>query len=282
VDVPAFDPRSGRLEVPWERLEQAAAAGDPSALGRWAHRIGTARLRHLLENHPQEPVTRLRAALAALPFVPGSVRLCGAVASLATHPDAALATAAASTAGALLASDPHDLETWEVTAATIAESCASLAAATEPGPAGGVRRAALGALARAAARCPPPREALARDPDAEVRRAAILALDAHGEDVDLTGALMDSDPQVVSAAAARACQRARAAGTAPAPALLGAARRFARARTAVPEDVAELLDCLVVSSDPGDRKLLEKVAAASWAPVRRQAQSLLSASAPAP
>jgi hypothetical protein len=76
ADRPSYNRRTGLLEVPLQGLRKAAERGDRAELGRWAARIGVARLGKALAD-PDRSLAL--AALDSVPYLPDRLLLLDAV-----------------------------------------------------------------------------------------------------------------------------------------------------------------------------------------------------------
>ena len=273
--------RTGKLVPAFAELVKARKRGDRSALGRLGDRIGPARLAQAMGGSDARVA---EAALAAAPLARGGILLVGAIADQLAAPDPARAVAAATALGALLdGATPTALEDWDVPPDLVARACGglhALAARKEATPP--ARLAALDAILEAAPSCGSYGDlaSLARDPAAEIRRAAVLVAAAGSERASvLPGAIADSDRGVSAAAAAAECRvEARAARggkeRAPAAPAVATARTLAAAPSTAPADAVEMLDCLAAAGTPADRTLLDELRRGPPSPVRDRAVEL--------
>ena len=273
--------RTGKLVPAFAELVKARKQGDRSALGRLGDRIGPARLAQAIAGGDARVA---EAALAAAPLARGGILLVGSIADQLGATDPARALAAAAALGALLdGARPTALEDWDVPADLVARACGglhALASRKEALPA--ARLAALDAILAAAPSCGSYGDlaALARDPAAEIRRAAVLAAAAGPErSAVLPGAIADGDRSVSAAAAAAECRveaRAVRGGKErpPAAPAVAIARTMAAAPSTPPADAVELLDCLAAAGTPTDRALLDELRRGPPSPVRDRAVEL--------
>lgn len=271
---PTFDPHTGRLEPSLGELVKAAAGRDRVLVARLAARFSTGRLLSVLDGATApvpavpsgkasgEAVTpeQARAVLAAIDTLPAPVRFLEAVTPLLGHADRDVAEAAAGTLGRMLGrDDPAALSDWEVSLEAISRACAGLLGAAElPVAAASLRLAALDALSEARRVCPAPGVGLLRDPDPEIRRAAVLALGRSRAPAaaDAVSALMRDDASTVaSAATALACAE-QPPGRSD-PKLLGAVRALALLGDTPAEDTVDMVRCVAASNAPEDQRLLE-------------------------
>ena len=273
--------RTGKLVPAFAELVKARKRGDRSALGRLADRMGPARLAQAIAGSDARAA---EAALTAAPLARGGILLVGTIADQLWAQDPARAVAAAAALGALLdGAVPTALEDWDVPPDLVSRACGALHAlaarkeATSP-----VRLAALDAILEAAPSCGSYGDlaSLARDPAAEIRRAAVLVAAAGPERTAvLSGAIADSDKSVSAAAAAAECRvEARAARGGkerpPAAPAIAAARTMAAAPSTPPADAVEMLDCLAAAGTPADRTLLDELRRGPPSPVRDRAVEL--------
>ena len=273
--------RTGKLVPAFAELVKARKRGDRSALGRLGDRIGPARLAQAIGGTDARVA---EAALAAAPLARGGILLVGAIADQLAASDPARAVAAAAALGALLdGARPTALEDWDVPPDLVARACGglhALAARKEATPP--ARLAALDAILEAAPSCGSYGDlaSLARDPAAEIRRAAALVAATGPERTSvLSGAIADGDRTVSGAAAAAECRvEARAARGGkerpPAAPAVAIARTMAAAPSTAPADAVEMLDCLAAAGTPADRTLLDELRRGSPSPVRDRAVEL--------
>ena len=274
--------RTGKLVPALAELVKARKRGDRSALGRLGDRIGPARLAQAIAG-TDERVSE--AALAAVPLARGGIVLVGAIADQLGASDPARAVAASAALGALLdGAVPTALEDWDVPPDLVARACGglhALAARKEAAPP--ARLAALDAILEAAPSCGAYGDlaALAHDPAAEIRRAAVLVAAAGPERTAvLPSAIGDADRGVSASAAAAECRvEARAARgggkeRSPAAPAVAAARTLAAAPSTAPADAVEMLDCLAAGGTPADRTLLDELRRGPPSPVRDRAVEL--------
>jgi len=250
----AVNRRTGLFEPPVAELRKAAERGDRAELLRAAGRLGPARLTRALADSDRRLVL---AVLESIPLLPAGVLLLDQVVPLCTGPDPAIRERALRTAAALLGSDADRLEEWEIPTESTRAACQALAttAANEREPTA-ARLVALQGLADAASLCAgslkPAQLLTSRVP--EIRRAAVLALPAEPATNDvLLAAARDSDGRVAAAAGARLCaRRTKTRAPAAGPAL----HQLALGEGAAPEDVLDMLPCLLASKDPEDQKAI--------------------------
>ena len=273
--------RTGKLVPAFAELVKARKRGDRSALGRLGDRIGPARLAQAIGGTDERVA---EAALAAVPLARGGFVLVGAIADQLGASDPARAVAASAALGALLdGAVPTALEDWDVPPDLVARACGglhALAARREAAPP--ARLAALDAILEAAPSCGAYGDlaALAHDPAAEIRRAAVLVAAAGPERTAvLSSAIADADRGVSAAATAAECRvEARAARGGkerpPAAPAIAAARTLAAAPSTAPADAVEMLDCLAAAGTPADRTLLDELRRGPPSPVRDRAVEL--------
>jgi hypothetical protein len=273
--------RTGKLVPAFAELVKARKRGDRGALGRLGDRIGPARLAQAIAGNDERTA---EAALAAVPLTRGGIVLVGAIADQLGASDPVRAVAASAALGALLdGAVPTALEDWDVPPDLVARACGglhALAARKEAAPP--ARLAALDAILEAAPSCGAYGDlaALAHDPAAEIRRAAVLVAAASPERTAvLSSAIADADRGVSAAAAAAECRvEARAARGGkerpPAAPAIAAARTLAAAPSTAPADAVEMLDCLAAAATPADRTLLDELRRGPPSPVRDRAVEL--------
>jgi hypothetical protein len=273
--------RTGKLVPPFAELVKARKRGDRSALGRLADRLGSARLAQAIAGSDGRAA---EAALSAAPLARGGILLVGTIADQLWAQDPTRAVAAAAALGALLdGAVPTALEDWDVPPDLVSRACGGLhaVAARKEAPSA-VRLAALDAILAAAPSCGSYGDlaSLARDPAAEIRRAAVLVAAASPERTAvLSGAISDSDRSVSAAAAAAECRveaRTPRGGKErpPAAPAIAAARTMAAAPSTPPADAVEMLDCLAAGGTPADRTLLDELRRGPPSPVRDRAVEL--------
>ena len=230
AERPSYNRRTGLLEVPLLGLRKAAERGDRAEMGRWAARIGVARLAKALAD-PDRSLAL--AALDSVPFLPDRLLLLEAVLAQCGSADAQLGERALRTLGALLGdADPGLFHAWEVPDEVAQRACRVLAravawatAAALAAAAGGVDRAievrlaALQSLADANALCAGRNDlsALMHDASPDIRRAAILVLPPNRALSALREAIKDADPGVVAAAGVALCRQQLASRAKPMP-----------------------------------------------------------------
>jgi hypothetical protein len=258
--------RTGLFEPSALDLRKASERGDRAELARAATRLGPARLARLLGDSDRKTVL---AALEAVPFLDGGVLLLERVMPLlGASDDAVRARAVAATATLFAQNGPARLAEYEIAPETVSAVCQALAnaAANEAEPLS-TRLPAIQALLDAGASCAGQLKwdsfFASREP--EIRRAAVLAMpDADAKaSAALAAALKDGDSRVAGAAAGRLC---RAHG--PKQAALPQLRDLVIAGTVLPEDVVEMLPCLVASVDPADQRALTELQATGRTAVR--------------
>ena len=264
AERPSYNRRTGLLEVPLAGLRKAAEHGDRAELGRWAARIGVARLAKALAD-PDRSLAL--AALDSVPYLPDRLLMLDAVLTRCDSADVQLGERALRTLGALLGdADSSLLDAWEVPDEVAARACRVLAAAAgRVDRSIDVRLAALQSLADANALCAGKNDilALTRDPSPDIRRAAVLVLPANGARTlsALREASNDADPGVAAATGVALCRQqlgARAKRTPP-PGPTRPLRELVLAPGTPAEDAAEMLSCLIGSTDPADTKVLEQM-----------------------
>jgi hypothetical protein len=252
---------TGLIEAPLTGLRKAAEHGDRAELGRWAARIGVARLARALADSDRGLAL---AVLDSLPYLPSRLLLLEPVLARCESADAPISERALRTLGAILGeTDAALLEAWEVPNETAERACRVLAAtASRSDRDVGLRLVALQGLADANALCAGRQRvsALARDPSIEIRRAAVLLFSV-ADARALQDAGKDPDAGVVSASRATMCRlhlasAATANTTAPAPRPL---RELAALPDTPAEDAAEMLVCLAESKDPADAKAVQEL-----------------------
>jgi hypothetical protein len=271
-DRPAYNRHTGLFEPSFGELERAVKGGDRAEIGRWAARIGPARLAEAMRGPDRG---RLLAAVEAVSLLPGSVRLLDAVTPLPGAHDATIAERAARAVARMLdTSEPRRLDDWDIPADVVARACRGLAETSARAAAGvEARLAALDALAEGGTWCKEvPLAALLNDASPDIRRAALLAV--RYKDTAPTSALRqalgDPDRRVACAAAVAWCRIQRAPGPAGSP-----LRELILPDTAPVEDVMEVLPCLAISGDPADRKALEQIRRGRTPILRLRAGELL-------
>ena len=264
AEHPSTNPHTGLVEAPLAGLRKAAQRGDRADLGRWAARIGVARLARALADPDRSLVL---AALASVPFLPGRLLLLDAVLARCESADPQVKESALRTIGVLLDdTDPDLLDAWEIPAETAQAACRVLAAtAGSPDRAIDLRLAALQSLADASALCAARSDLLAvlRDPSPEIRRAAVLVtLPTNVRTLStLREASKDPDASVASAAGAALCRQQLTPRVKSVPGPARPLREFVVAQSTPVEDAAEMLSCLADSMDPTDVKTLEDLRA---------------------
>jgi hypothetical protein len=264
AERPPYNRRTGLVEPGLAGLRKAAERGDRAEMGRWAERIGPARLARALTEPDRDVVL---AVLDSLPTLAARLLLADAVLPLCHSSDAEIAGRAIGALGALLAeADPARLLEWDVPGESSRRACQSLAGIAEREAAAvELRLAALQALGDAGAVCAHPINlpALLRSPSAEIRRAALLALRPRDDAAlaALRAGERDADPLVAAAAGAALCRArltpGRTATGAPAERPL---REIALAAGTPIEDAAEMVPCLTGSGDAADARAAEELA----------------------
>lgn len=253
AERPTVNRRTGLFEIPLSELRKAAERHDRAELARAAGRLGPARLAKALAN----PDRRLAlAALEGIPLLPSGILLLDRVTPLLSSPDQAMRARAVGTAAALLAETDEDrLTEWEIPAETARDACRGLAkVALDEKEGSATRIAAMQGLADAPRACAgsfkPAQLLSAAAP--EIRRAAVLTLPPEAPVDTLLAAARDSDARVAAAAGARLCQR-----QAKIPAGQRPLHELALARNAEPEDVVDMVPCLMGSTDLAAQKAVE-------------------------
>lgn len=252
---------TGLIEAPLAGLRKAAEHGDRAELGRWAARIGVARLSRALADSDRGLVL---AVLDSLPFLPARLLMVEPVLARCESSDSAISERALRTLGTILGeADATLLEAWEIPREVSERACRVLAAnAGRTDRDRAVRLAALQGLADANVFCAGrhPMSALLRDPSPEIRRAAVLLSSvADARVVQECG--KDPDAGVVSASGVILCRLrlvpvAPSNSTGPAPRPL---RDLALQPGTPAEDAAEMLVCLAESKDPADAKAAQEI-----------------------
>jgi hypothetical protein len=264
AERPSYNRRTGLLEVPLLGLRKAAERGDRAELGRWAARIGVARLAKALAD-PDRSLAL--AALDSVVYLPERLLLLDGVLAQCNSSDAQMGERALRTTGALLSdADARLLETWEVPDEVTGRACRVLAAvAAREDREIEVRLAALQGLADANAICAGRNDimVLMHDPSSDIRRAAVLVLPPSGARTSsaLREASKDANPGVVAATGVVLCRQQLAPRAKPAPPSTPARpwRELVLAPSTPAEDAAEMLSCLADSSDPTDAKAFEEL-----------------------
>jgi hypothetical protein len=259
--------RTGLLEPPVSELRKAAERGDRAELSRAATRLGPARLARLVTDPDRKTVL---AALAAVPLLDAGVLLLESMRPLlGSSDDAVRAGAIAATATLFAETDPTRLADDEIAPETVLAICQALAnAAANESEQLDTRLSALQGIVDAGEACTDPLklDVLLASREPEVRRAAVLALPKNADakaQAALLAASKDSDSRVAGAAVVRLCKLQGTKRVALPP-----LRDFVMAKTALTEDVVDLLPCLLTSSDPADQKALTDLAASGHASVR--------------
>ncbi len=250
---------TGLIEAPLTGLRRAAEHGDRAELGRWAARIGVARLSRALTDSDRELTL---AVLDSLPSLPARLLLLEPVLARCESADAVISERALRTLGTILGeADLALLEAWEVPRETSERACrvlASTANRTDRDLA--LRLVALQGLADANVLCAGRQRVsgLVRDSSPEIRRAALLLSSAAEARVVQDGS-KDPDAGVASASGATLCRLHLAPSlnsTAPAPRPL---RDLALLPGTAVEDAVEMLACLAESKDPADAKAAQEI-----------------------
>jgi hypothetical protein len=264
AERPTVNRRTGLFEIPLSDLRQAAERGDRVELARAAGRLGPARLAEALA----DPDRRLTlAALEGIPLVPSGVVLLGKVTPFLASADQAIRARAVDTAAALLAEtgDGRLLE-WEIPPETTRAACHGLAKVAidgrQPVP---TRLAAISGLTDAGWACAGSLSLvpLLSSAAPEIRRAAVLALPPEASADTLLAAARDHDARVAAAAGARLCQR-----QVKIPAGQRPLHELALAWSAEPEDVVDMVPCLMGSTDLAVQKTVEHLRERGSAAVR--------------
>jgi hypothetical protein len=264
AERPSYNRRTGLLEVPLVGLRKAAERGDRAELGRWAARIGAARLAKALAD-PDRSLAL--AALDSVVYLPERLLLLDAVLAQCSSTDAQLGERALRTVGALLADADASLrDVWEVPDEIAERACRVLsAAASREDRSLGVRLTALQSLADANAICSGKSDimVLMHDPSSAIRRAAVLVLPPGGARTlsALREASKDADLGVAAATGVALCRQQLASRAKPTPptAPVRPWRELVLAPSTPAEDAVEMLACLADSSDPTDAKALEEL-----------------------
>lgn len=250
---------TGLVEAPLTGLRKAAEHGDRAELGRWAARIGVARLSRALSDSERGLAL---AVLDSLPYLPARLLLLEPVLARCESADATISERALRTLGTILGeADAASFEAWEVPRETSERACRTLATtASRTDRDVALRLAALQSLADAHALCAGRQRvsALARDPSPEIRRAAVLLASAADARLLQDGS-KDADAGVVSASGAIQCRLHLAPavnGSASAPRPL---RELALLPGTAVEDAVEMLACLAESKDPADAKAAQEI-----------------------
>ncbi|MBN2573023.1 MAG: hypothetical protein JXP73_00525 [Deltaproteobacteria bacterium] len=267
-----INPRTGLFEPPLADLRKAAERGDRAELARAAGRVAPARLAKALA----EPDRRLvLAVLEAIPLVAPGITLLEQVLPLIGAADQAMRERAVGTTATLLGtSDANDLAEYEIPTAVVRAACQALAStAANERESVTTRLLAVQGQAEAAAACAGsfnPAVLLA-SPVPDIRRAAVLTLPAGPAANDrLLDAARDSDGRVAAAAGARLCSR-----KVRLPPGLPPLGRLALAQGAAPEDVIDILPCLVAAKAPADQEALAKLRQVGPAAIRDAIKNLM-------
>jgi hypothetical protein len=264
AERPSYNRRTGLLEVSLLGLRKAAERGDRAEMGRWAARIGVARLAKALADPDRSLVL---AALDSVLYLPDRLLLLDAVLAQCDSSDTRVDERALQTLGALLGdADAALLDAWDVPDEIAGRACRVLSvAAGRTDRSNNVRLAALQSLADANALCAGRNDlsALTHDPSPDVRRAAVLVLPSDGA-LSLSAlreASKDADPGVAAAAGAALCRQQLAPHAKPTPpsAPVRPWREIVLAPGTPAEDAAEILSCLADSTDPTDVKTIEEL-----------------------
>jgi hypothetical protein len=260
AERPPYNRHTGLLEAPLLGLRKAAERGDRAELGRWAARIGVARLTKALADPDH---TLAMAALDSVPYLQDRLLMLDAVLAQCNSTDAQIGERALRAMGALLGdANPALLDEWEVPDEVAGRACRDLAAmAGRADRAIDVRLAALQSLADANALCAGKNDfsALMTDPSPAVRRAAVLVLLPSGARTlsTLRLASKDADPGVVAASGVSLCRQQLALRAKPVPPAARPWRELVLAPSTSAEDAAEMFPCLIDSTDPSDAKAVE-------------------------
>jgi hypothetical protein len=263
AEHPSTNRHTGLVEIPLAGLRKAAEHGDRAELGRQAARIGVARLARAMADPDRGLVL---AALDSAPYAPGRLLLLEAVLARCDSADAPIRDRALSMVGVLLdGADPEILEAWEVPNEIAQTACRILAAAAgRTDRTLDARLAALQSLADAGALCAGKSDlsSLLRDPSPDIRRAGVLVISPTTPHalLALREAIKDPDPGVAGAAGAALCREQHLPRVKP-PAPSRPWRELVVAQGTPVEDAAEMLTCLVESTDPSDAKTLESLRA---------------------
>ncbi|HEY0706361.1 MAG TPA: hypothetical protein VGG33_06170 [Polyangia bacterium] len=266
----SFDARTGLAEPSLASLVAASSRGDRNEMARLVERIGVARLASIFsgtERGLDRPT--LLAALDAVRFLDGGVRLLAHVARLVGDNEARVAERAARAVGELLRADQLDkLAEWEIASEEVYSACSALArvisgqSATAP-----LRIAALEAMSEAHSFCKSgiSLEGLTADFAPEVRRAALLAPQiGQTTSADVIGDLIEDPVPIVAGAAASVWCRSQYEKLRKGPGEVEKRRLFRMrmlllADVAPAEDTSEMLPCLSLSKDPEDVSTVEIV-----------------------
>jgi len=265
ADHPSTNHHTGMVEASLAGLRKAAERGDRAELGRWAARIGVARLARALADSDRNLAL---AALDSVPYLPGRWLLLDPVLARCDSADPQVSEHALRTTGALLGdADSVLLDSWEIPDEVARRACRVLAAvACRTDRSIDLRLLALQSLADASALCAQRNDlsALLHDPSRDIRRAAVLLLAPSAARTPslLSEASKDLDPGVAAAAGVALCRQQLASHGKPTTPLPAAGRPFRElvlAPSTPVEDAAEMLMCLADSTDPADAKALEEV-----------------------
>jgi hypothetical protein len=266
-DRAAVNHRTGLFEPSVTELRKAAERGDRTELARAAGRLGPARLAKALTDPDRRVVL---AALDGLPQVESGILVLDNVLAVVASTDQALRARAVHTVASLLAGhDPASLGEWEVPDETLQATCQVLVGvAGKEGEQVPTRLLAIQGLLDVGATCVAgikPTLLLA-SPEPEIRRATVLFLLPESASNDsFLAAARDSDPCVAAAAGVRLCKRRSKGKALPSQPPL---RQLAMAPGAAPEDVIEMLPCLIAGTDPEDRKAVNELRTSGPAAVR--------------
>jgi hypothetical protein len=269
-DKATYNRRTGLMEPSLASLRRAAERGDRADLGRWAERIGPARLARALAEDDRDLVLAVLDGVAALP---SRLLLVEAVLPLCDSPDEGISERATRTVGQLLNdADPARVQEWEVPGELVRRSCQKLAQTAARASSIDLRLTALQSLNDGAVLCLSKVDlsGLVRDQSPEIRRAALLTMrprEAAGL-AAVRQAERDADPSVAAAAGASLC---RAHVTGPRPAGERPLRDLLLTPGTPVEDAAEIMTCLAGSTDPADSKTLQDLAS-STSPLRELAK----------
>jgi len=267
--------RTGLYETPLSDLRKATERGDRVELARVAGRLGPARLARALADADRRIVL---AALDAAPLLDSGALLLENVVPLAWSADEAVRHRSVRTLAALLGQiDANNLAEWELSTETTQVACQALVrvAANEDEKLAPRLDAAQG-LADAAALCSknPRLAALLGSKQPEIRRAALWLVPTGSEVEALRAATKDKSGLVAAAAGARLCRQRKpeAKNAVPADPPFG---QLALAEGALPEDLVEMLPCLVGSTQAADRKAVEELQKTGPSAARDEIKKLL-------
>lgn len=279
---PVVEARTGVAELPLAPLVAAGAIGDRAELARLAGRMGPARLARILAGRDMRAVSAVLDAASLLPDATALLPALGRyVRSSVDRPEAQLNPALA-LLGRLLAGRGA-LTVSEIPPDEIAEACRALAMlATSDTASVAVRVASVEALGEASPACPGTVSLmpLLEDVMPEVRRVAAAlapALAGHRAssapaETQLVRLLADPVPGVATSAAAALCRwQSERPFSAPLPPTL---RVFLTTSDTHPEDIVDVLPCLIVSSSPEERSIVHTWAARGASALAERAREL--------